>query len=288
MRLAIGTAQFGLSYGVSNSSGQVSSDNASQILALASKMGLDTIDTASVYGTSEEVLGTIGVQDWRVISKISGMPVGVTDVKTWVVDQVKNSLDRLKIQSLDAVLLHKPTDLLGDSQADYLAAFEVIKTQNLASSIGYSVYSPQELAALCDVYWPDIVQTPFNILDRRIEKSGWLDRLNERGTRVHARSVFLQGLLLMEPQDRPSWFVRWREQLNKWDQLCVDSRRSAVALALDFVLNEPGIERAVVGVVSKSQLVELLSVQDAEGETAYPDIDCDDLELIEPFRWKLK
>jgi aryl-alcohol dehydrogenase-like predicted oxidoreductase len=288
MKLAIGTVQFGLSYGVSNIGGRVHIDEATRILKLASGHGIDTLDTATAYGSSEDVLGTIGVDQWRVISKIPPLPQGVSDVRSWVLDQVKCSLDRLRLKSLDAVMLHKPSDLLGLHQHAYLSAFGFIKAQGLAGAIGYSVYSPNELLQLCKIQWPDIVQVPFNIFDQRIKHSGWLDRLNQRGTRVHVRSVFLQGLLLMPAQTRPPWFLRWNDLLIRWDQVIVDSGLSPTVLALNFALNEQGIEKVVVGVESQEQLAQLLGTQTIQIGATLAELACEDANLVEPYRWKLQ
>lgn len=288
MKLAIGTAQFGLRYGVANTGGQVCLDEASRILQLARERGLDTLDTASAYGNSEDVLGEIGVVDWRVISKIPALPADVPDVYGWVLSQVQNSLDRTKLKLLDAVMLHKPSDMLGSNQRGYLSAFETIKAKGFAKAVGYSVYSPEELPEFCEILWPDIVQVPFNVFDRRIKQSGWLDRLNQQGTRVHVRSVFLQGLLLMPEHARPSWFSRWNQLLSRWDQLCVDSGASPAAVALNFALDEPGIERVVVGVESTKQLAQLLGTQTRQLGPLLDGLACEDVELIEPYRWKLQ
>lgn len=287
MRLAIGTAQFGLPYGVSNIVGQVSIIEANRILKLASDNGIDTLDTASSYGSSEDVLGEVGVDKWRVISKIPPLPQDVSDVRNWVLGCVNRSLDRLRLKSLDAIMLHKPSDLLGEHQRAYLSAFEFIKTHELAGAIGYSVYSPSELSELCAVQWPDIVQVPFNIFDQRIKHSGWLDRLNQRGTRVHVRSVFLQGLLLMPAPARPPWFSRWGDLLACWDSVSLGSGLSPAALALNFALNEKGIERVVVGVESHEQLAQHLGTETIKIGSTLAELACDDVNLIEPYRWKL-
>jgi aryl-alcohol dehydrogenase-like predicted oxidoreductase len=288
MKLAIGTAQFGLRYGVANTGGQVCLDEASRILQLALDKGLDTLDTATAYGSSEDVLGSIGVTDWRVISKIPALPPDVSDVYLWVLGQVRHSLERMRLKSLDAVMMHKPSDMLGSNHKAYLRAFESIKSEGWTGAVGYSVYSPEELTDLCNLMWPDIVQVPFNVIDRRIKQSGWLDRLNERGTRVHVRSVFLQGLLLMPAQARPPWFSRWNQLLSRWDQLCVDSGASPAELALNFALDEPGIERVVVGVESSKQLAQLLDTQARQVGFILDGLACEDAELIEPYRWKLQ
>ena len=57
MDIVLGTAQFGLDYGVSNSGGEISDDELSRILDYARKYGVQYLDTANVYGDSEIRIG---------------------------------------------------------------------------------------------------------------------------------------------------------------------------------------------------------------------------------------
>jgi len=287
-KIALGTAQFGLSYGVANIKGQVSVDEVAKILGYAQEKGIDTLDTATAYGNSENVLGAIGVEGWRVITKIPALPPTISDIYTWIMSQVDQSLKRANLNYLDAVMLHKPSDMLGSNNRAYLRAFDRIKSNQLAGAIGYSVYSPEELPQLCSLLWPDIVQVPYNVFDRLIKQSGWLDRLNQRGTRIHVRSIFLQGLLVMPFVVRPSWFLPWNELLCRWDQACLQSEKSPAALAFNFVLNEPGIEKVVVGVESKEQLAQLLNIQIHPIGSELEELACEDVDLIEPYRWNFQ
>ena len=212
--LSLGTAQFGLPYGVANQRGQISLDDARAILRCAESAGIDTLDTAIAYGDSEDRLGEIGVASWQVISKLPGIPEDCTDVATWVSHAVEASLCRLGISQLRVLLLHCPAQLLSEQGEVLYAALAQQKRNGLVKKIGVSIYEPDELNALCLNFDFDVVQAPFNIFDRRMIDSGWLVRLSQRGIEVHVRSVFLQGLLLQQPVDRPIKFQRWR---SLWD-----------------------------------------------------------------------
>ena len=111
-RLALGTVQFGLNYGVANATGQVTLQEGRRILDTAAEAGMDTLDTAVAYGASEEVLGKLGVQSWRVITKLPPMPTSVADVQTWVLEQVAGSRTRLGSNRLGGVLMHRTEDLI--------------------------------------------------------------------------------------------------------------------------------------------------------------------------------
>src|SRR5262245_8105630 len=112
-RLALGTVQFGLRYGIANEIGQVGRDQAAAILAHAHAAEVDTLDTAIGYGQSEQRLGEIGVAGWRVVSKLPSIPESCADVSRWVHESLDGSLSRLGIPKLYGLLLHRPQELLG-------------------------------------------------------------------------------------------------------------------------------------------------------------------------------
>lgn len=287
MRLALGTVQFGLRYGVANACGQVPHDEAASILDKAKNAGIDTLDTAVAYGDSEDRLGEIGVTGWNVISKLPELPKDVADVGVWVNQQVQGSLARLRIDRLDGLLLHKPSDILGSHRLAYARALAQIREQGLVGSIGYSIYSPDELPELCNAFAPGLVQASFNLIDRRLESSGWMARLVGEGVRIHTRSAFLQGLLLMPDGKRPPRFDRWRSLWQTWSRACVELNATPIELSLEFVLSKPDIERVVIGVDSVAQLQEILALDRRSYAQDFPQIESQDIDLIEPFRWSI-
>jgi aryl-alcohol dehydrogenase-like predicted oxidoreductase len=286
-RLGLGTAQFGLSYGVANTIGQVPRHAAHAILERAAQAGIDTLDTAIAYGDSEACLGEYGVADWHVITKLPALPQTLANVETWVENQVVCSLERLRIPRLSALLLHRPMDLLAERGPRLLQALQFLRQRGLIEAIGVSIYAPDELDRLWKVFRPDMIQAPLNVLDRRLIHTGWLDRLHEAGVRVHARSVFLQGLLLMPAQSRPAYFRPWRELLDAWSGWCCEHRCSELQAALGFALAQKSVERVIVGVDSISQLEDVLEAS-AQPLLPLPDLYSDNLKLLEPSRWKLK
>ena len=192
-RLALGTAQFGLSYGVANQQGQVSIDQVAEILRVASAVGVDTLDTAIAYGESEQVLGQVGVSSFKIISKLQALSDESLDLQKQVIDSVESSLERLRITQLYGLLLHRPGQLLSNQGVTLYQALQDLKNKGLVKKIGISIYSPTELEALCRSFEFDLIQAPFNIFDRRLERQGWLDKLKKKGVEVHSRSVFSTG-----------------------------------------------------------------------------------------------
>jgi len=288
MKLAIGTAQFGAKYGLANCLGKPDFFQVENILQFGKSTNITTLDTAAAYGDSELLLGKIGVKDWQVITKIPPLNGALDNPETWVIDQVRASMSRLRIDSLYGVLLHCPQDLLSDISGGYLRALERLKAEGLVSNIGYSIYSPLILEELTKIFWPDLVQAPFNIFDQRILQSGWLDKLKQSGSKIHVRSVFLQGLLLMPISNYPNYFKPWIPLLIRWAEFTKSEGLLPIEAALSFVLNEEKIDKAVVGIDSQAQLKQLIDMNKSLAIVNLSHLACDDVALIEPFRWKIK
>jgi len=286
LKLALGTAQFGLPYGVANQDGRVSREEAARVLDHAWSAGLDTLDTAIEYGDSEQRLGEFGIGRWHVVSKLPAIPESCTNVVGWVQESVTASLSRLKIKKLRGLLLHRPQQLLGAPGQTLYAALDALKTQGLVDKIGVSIYDPQELESLWPHFRFDLVQAPFNILDRRLVETGWLTRLKQADTEVHVRSVFLQGLLLMDAASRPSYFQRWQPLWGQWHQWLADKKLTPLQASLRFALAQPEIDRVIVGVDSLKHLQDILAVAEETGIEPPANLISADLDLINPSKWK--
>jgi aryl-alcohol dehydrogenase-like predicted oxidoreductase len=286
-RIALGTAQFGSAYGISNQSGQVSEENARKIISIAVARGVHTLDTAVGYGNSEAILGRIGVGSFRVITKLPALPEGVRSVGGWVREQVRLSIKRLKIKKLYGVLLHRPQDLTGEEGQKLYYSLCEIQKEGMSEKIGISVYHPAELEQLFGTFSFGLVQAPFNLIDRRLKKSGWLRRLSGEGVEVHVRSVFLQGLLLLPQLSIPPEFARWAGTWRNWQGWLEHNKVRALDACLAYVLSFPEIHRVVVGTEKPEQLEMILSSRPTRSSENWPDIESEDEDLILPYRWNI-
>ncbi len=285
MKLALGTVQLGLKYGIANKYGQVSLDETEEILEHASKNGIDLLDTAIAYGESEQRLGQIGIQGWRVVSKLSEIPEGCQNISQWIATSVQESLRRLRQKSLYGLLLHRPYQLLSKNGDDLFQELQKLKSSGKVNKIGVSIYDPAELEVICNRYEIDIVQAPLNIVDHRIVESGWLSRLSERGVELHVRSVFLQGLLLMSASERPQKFNKWTSLWSNWDKWLKENNLTPLQACLRYVLSFSEIKKIIVGVDSLQQLDDIISVSKNSLPDVPENIFCSDVDLVNPTRW---
>jgi len=258
LRLALGTAQFGLKYGLANPREEMSKKEASKIIQYARFSKIELIDTAIAYGSSEEVLGTIGVDGFKVVTKLPPIPEKIDDVHSWILKQVTQSLSRLGIQSLYGLLLHRSEDLLGKHGVELTKSLKVIKLCGLVEKIGVSIYDPVDLAKLIKVMRLDIVQAPVNLIDRRLEHSNWMQRLYSEGIEIHARSIFLQGLLLLPQKKIPDKFSRWSYLWSSWHEELKNKGVSQLAACLSYPLSLKEIDRVIIGIDCLNQLKQLI------------------------------
>lgn len=285
MKLALGTAQFGMPYGVSNQIGQISSQEGKAILQLASDNEINTLDTAIAYGNSEQCLGEIGVQGWEIISKLSAVPSDCVDILRWISTEVEGSLKRLNVNSLHGLLLHRPQQLLDKNGEQIYQVLQQLKLKGLIQKIGISIYDPSELDALCSRFQFDIIQAPFNLIDQRLIETGLLYRLAEQGIELHVRSVFLQGLLLMSNIDRPKKFARWEKLWTDLDDWLSINKLTPVQGCLNYVMSFPQVSKVIVGVDSLKQLKEILGALSSTQPKRPDKLMCNDLDLINPANW---
>jgi len=287
MRLALGTAQFGMRYGISNVSGKVGQEDGKAILKYAASAGIDTIDTAMAYGDSEQVLGNIGVEAFKVVTKLPEIPSHVTDVDAWVIGAVEESVARLGVESLYGLLLHRPGQLFESRGVEIMSVLRYLKGTGVVKNLGVSVFSPSELDALYTLYDFDIVQCPFNLVDRRLVESGWLVRLKAAGVEVHTRSSFLQGLLLMPKKAIPIKFDAWRLLWDKWHVWLQENQITPTDACLSYTLSCLETDRVIVGVDTQDQLIEIVHAASGIVIDSYPDIKCDSTDLINPANWNI-
>ncbi|MBT3235630.1 MAG: aldo/keto reductase [Bdellovibrionales bacterium] len=287
MKLALGTAQLGLPYGITNKNGQVSRDNAREILNLARKNMMDTLDTAISYGESETCLGQVGVNSFKVVTKLPAIPEEIKDIALWVRTEVQGSLKRLNLSSIYGLLLHSPQQLCGPKGEDLAKSLEYLKSEGIVKKIGASIYAPSELDSIMSVFNADLIQAPFSLVDRRLFTSGWMHKLHACGVELHIRSVFLQGLLLMSREDIPKKFNAWARLWDRWHEWLRDNDIPADQACISFVQEFSQVDKVVTGVENAQQLNQLTQSAKYPKKAVWPDLSCLDEYLINPSNWNL-
>jgi len=286
-KIALGTVQFGTDYGINSENGQVQPEEVRSILNYAHSHNIDLLDTAPAYGNSEKILGGVNVSNFKVVTKtrhFDGLEIDNNDVKL-LNNDFNHSLKDLKQDSVYGVLIHNSDDLFKPGAEKLFDQLQELKQAEKIVKIGVSVYDHSQLQSILDNFDIDLVQLPFNILDRRMIDRGMLTKLREKDIEVHARSIFLQGLLLMSEQNRPDKFKRWSALWVIWHEWLNDNQITALEAATRYAISMPEISKVLVGVDNVDQLKEIF----ATSSGVLPDIPSEmftnDIDLLNPSNW---
>lgn len=283
-RIGLGTVQFGINYGVSNPTGQVSVSEMSAILATAHGARIRVLDTAASYGTAEEVLGGAMRPDYQfdIVTKTLPLSQGLEEVEK----RARRSLDYLGRKPVEAILVHAAQDLLGSDGPRLWALLQRLRDEGLYKRIGISAYVADRPLELARRYRPDLMQIPFSMLDQRLRQNGELASLKELGIEIHARSIFLQGLLLMDPTKLPANLTHAGPRLATIRARIAQAGMTPVMAALGFVLAQKEVDIAIVGVTSRDELWESLSASATDlPEFDWPACAVDDPTILTPSHW---
>ncbi|HLD45217.1 MAG TPA: aldo/keto reductase [bacterium] len=241
-KIALGTVQFGMNYGVNNKRGQIPAIEVSQILCEASQHGITCLDTAQGYGNSEEVIGRAAREfslDFDVVTKLP------THMVTPVEACVAESQKRLGLHKLYGCLVHR-FDLITQGR-DVWDGLRRVRREGLVAKIGCSLYYLHELDYLFShVTDCDLIQVPYNVFDQRFEP--YFAEAKKRGMEIHVRSVFLQGMVFKKPEELAPQFAPMKKHLLALQHIASDSGLSLTALCLNFVCLNPDVDRVIVGV----------------------------------------
>lgn len=284
-KLIIGTAQFGSKYGITNKN-FTNQNESNQILNFCFKNNIREIDTAISYKGSEKILGNIGVKKFILSTKLPKIPNDKKIIKKWIDQELENSFNRLKLESIDILYLHNPADLLSKNKFLIYEILQDLKASKLIKSIGVSVYSPQELMRILDLFQIDAVQFPFNVMDTRFANKKVLSRLQDRSIKIYLRSIFLQGLLITPQSKHPKYFYKWSNYFKEWEIWLKEQNISPIEGCLSHAISMFEDSKIIIGVSSLANLKEIIKALDKEVPAVLKEIQSKDLKLIDPRNWR--
>lgn len=296
MELCLGTVQFGMDYGIRGKK-KPDLQEALSMMDYAVQNGVNSFDTASAYGTAENVVGEFlqahpCVRD-RMFITTKLLPnilenVPETEYYKIIKQNLENSLLRLHTDYLDGYYFHTPAYVFQEVAVEALAQ---LKKEGYLRHVGVSAYEVAEAEAGILNPKIDLLQVPFSILDQRMSAADVFLHAGQAGTKVHTRSAFIQGMIFMEPDEVPPYLHKALPVLRKIEVLSAQLRMSKAALAIYFVKTQPLIERLVFGVHSLDQLKEDIAVfhkvdclnelKELAGQ--FRDLDA---EIVMPSLWK--
>ncbi len=283
--LVLGTAQLGSVYGITNDSVQMNSDEAHKLLTTAQSMGIRTLDSAFAYGNAMERIAAFNHEStnkFEIVTKYSARQL--SEAKNTFSANAINSIEQLEIDYLHGILIHDPENL-DESIADSINQnFDWLQDNGKLLKRGVSAYSESDLIKYIDLCgYPKLIQIPANIIDKSVIDSNTVKLLRSQGCEIHVRSAFLQGLLLLSPNELPHKFTGLADAIKEIDQRAHTLEVSRMTLLLADLNSNELIDGIVVGAINATQLVEIndsFSLADSIKEferirTIVPDWICD-------------
>lgn len=287
MEITLGTVQFGMSYGVSNKGGELSSKKIQKICQKFRSYGYNSFDTARSYGRSEKELSNV-ICDGDIITTKIAPNLNQYPSEEWIDVSLKKSLNELKVEAVETLLFHRSTDLCSVPLKILEKKVLDLKSEGTVKNFGISVNTPEELNVVLNYYPIDFVQLPLNIFDQRFLKNGMISRLKDMNVKIEVRSVFLQGLLLMDSKDINPYFIPWLHKFNEFKSWSDTFKTlNKLDLCISFVRNIREIDRVIFGVQSENQLDQIMQSFQNRIIEDYPDISSSDERLVCPFLWNL-
>lgn len=281
-KIVLGTVQFGVNYGINNTSGQVSLDEVCKILRIAKEKGIKTLDTSSAYGNSEIVLGKALKESSTQFNIVSKYPRSEESVRS----TLEKSIGNLGVDSLYGYLVHHFEFF--QEKPEIFNEMTALKNEGKIKKVGFSLYNVNQLQYLFDKDVKfDILQFPYNIFDKQFEP--YMPRLVEMGVEIHTRSAFLQGLFFKDTNTLPEKLKPLKGYLDELHVYCDNKGLTVEQLALGYVIANPNVKGALIGVDNHEQLeanLKVASVKLSQEDIDYiSNIDIKEKALLNPVNW---
>jgi aryl-alcohol dehydrogenase-like predicted oxidoreductase len=265
-----------------------------RVLTLAREAGVKVLDTGRLYGESEAVLGRslAGSSYWRIVTKTAKFAKlsDANAVRRRFTSDLARSLSDLSLSSIYGLLAHDADDLLGMRGTILWEALTRARARGIVTKIGASAYRPTQIEALLDRFDVDLIQLPTNAIDQRLVHSGLLPRLKSRGVEVHARSTFLQGLLLVPADTIDARFGILRTRIAALQAAWREAGMTHLEGALAAVLRQPEIDCVIIGTSSLEEFREVLATYQRTlhmaPQLALEQWALDDEAYVNPALWK--
>ncbi len=284
MKLSIGTAQFGMNYGICNTQGIVSIKEVRKIIKYCNSRNIHSIDTAQGYGKSHKILGSLNLDNFQITTKISITKKNkIKNLENFVISKIEKTLDDLNVNQIYALLIHDASELRGKFGLSFYNILQNLKKKKKFLKLGVSIYSKKELDFIIRKYKIDVVNLPLSVANQEFFENSYLKKLKKKKIEIHARSIFLQGLLLSKYNRLPKkfkknkFFLEW----NEWIQM---NNYNPLDASIAFVKKAKYIDKIIVGVDNFDQLKMIVKAYKKNLRLNFKKFN-QSLILKRPFKW---
>ena len=283
-KLILGTANFDLNYGIKNKYKRLKKKEIKKIIYSLKKNKINYIDTSQNYNNTEKILGDLNIKKFKVCTKFTFNE----NIKNIVKDKFLSTTKNLRTKSIHTVLFHRPSDLLKKNGKLIFNEIVLLKKKGFIKKIGISSDKKSELKKILDKYKFDIVQVPINIFNQSFLEKKFLNYLKKKKVEIHARSVFLQGLLLMREKKIPKFFLKNSNIMKKWNLWLKKNKITNLEACLNFITSQKIIKKFVLGVDSLRQLNEILNFKKSKKKFNFDVLQVKISRIMLPQKWYKK
>ena len=278
-RFVIGSANFTQKYGADST--KISNREVKKILNLAKNKNIYKIDTAEAYLKREQVFKKLN-KNFKFYTKI--IPDQNWTSLEFCQQKLENHFKYFNTNKVEVIFFHDIKILFTKNGKKIFENLQNLKKKKFFHKIGLSIYDTDSLNYMTSNYDIDIVQCPYNVLDKRILNTGWFDKLKKLEIEVHARSIFLQGLLVNKSVYKKKYFKKWKKQISQWFTLLENNRISPIDYCLSDILNSD-FDKVVIGINNFDNLKEIINFRKIN-KNKILNLKIDDIKLIDPRKWK--
>ena len=288
-KIIIGTAQFGSHYGITNKTGEIKFSEVNKIIKEASNNGISFFDTAPIYGNAEKKLGKCLNKKSNIITKI--IEINDEEINQKSLKKINkvffNSLKNLKLNKVYSVLIHSRKDIYKKNNHLLIKFVKDLKKKKIVEKIGISIYEKKDFEKIIKIFKPDIIQLPISIADQRLLEENYLKRIKNMNIEIHARSIFLQGILISKYNNLPMNFSSIKDYLFKFNNKLKANRITPIQACLSFIYNIKEIDKIIIGVSSLKEFKEILKSNKKKklNKNFFRQFKLNDSNILNPVNW---
>lgn len=275
----IGSANFTQRYGADST--KIKSNEIKKILNLAKKNNIYQIDTAEAYINKKDVFKNVD-KKFKFSTKI--LPNSKWVSLEFCQKELERHFKSLNNNKIETILFHDVKILFTKIGFKIFRNLEILKKKKYFQKIGLSIYDTECLSYINTSYDLDVIQCPYNILDRRIFTSGWYDKLKSKGIEIHIRSIFLQGLLVNKLVYKKKYFEKWKKKFSGWFIWLENNNISPIDYCFSDLLNYD-FDKIIIGINNSKNLEEVINFRTIN-KNKMINFSVSDKKLIDPRNWK--
>ena len=278
-KLIIGGAQLGNKYGITNNK-KVSLEDTTKILNYAKRKNINYLDLAESYN-SHEKLKKIKLNNFKIIFKLNFKKKNIKE--NYIKKKFFKILKTIKLKKIYCVMLHDTANYNLKELDIIFNTFQNLKKKKLVKKIGFSTYGQFMINKIISNYNIDVIQTTFNFFDNRILKKKIWFKLKQKKVSIHARSIFLQGVLLKQKDELPKKLTVFYGHFFRWHKFLDLNKISSLDACVNYVLNK-NFDKIILGVNNLQELKDILSIKKKKINKQKKLIS-NNLSLINPYEW---